>query len=271
MRNRVVFTDLDGTLLDRDTYSFEPALPALRLLKEENIPLVICSSKTRVEIEYYRKKLDNHQPFVSENGGGIFIPEGYFGLSNGSHGLVPGDGSGYDTIRLGARYPDLRKALEELQREGFRVRGFGDMSSKEVAELANMSIEEAEMAQERDFDEPFVFAGDEGDFRRLFDAIAERGFTFTRGRFFHILGNSDKGRAVAILTDLYSKKFGDVETIALGDSPNDAPMLERVDYPVIVQKPDGTYDPGLSAPRFIRAEGAGPKGWNKALITLLRG
>ena len=45
----VIFTDLDGCLLDRETYSFEPAQAALRLIREKKIPLVLVSSKTRVE------------------------------------------------------------------------------------------------------------------------------------------------------------------------------------------------------------------------------
>lgn len=74
----LVFTDLDGTLLDHHTYSFEPALPALNALKEKNIPLIICTSKTRAEIEKWRLELRTDHPFISENGGAIFIPKGYF-------------------------------------------------------------------------------------------------------------------------------------------------------------------------------------------------
>jgi len=72
MAKTIIFTDLDGTLLHPQTYSFDAAMPALKLIKEKDIPLILCSSKTRAEIEVYRKKLDNQHPFVSENGGGIF-------------------------------------------------------------------------------------------------------------------------------------------------------------------------------------------------------
>ena len=65
----VIFTDLDGTLLDADTFSFDPAEPALRLIRARSIPLILSSSKTRAEIEVYRKRLDNSHPFISENGG----------------------------------------------------------------------------------------------------------------------------------------------------------------------------------------------------------
>jgi HAD superfamily hydrolase (TIGR01484 family) len=73
----IIFTDLDGTLLDSD-YSFRKALPALKMIKAEAVPLVLCSSKTKMEIEQIRKKMTNSYPFISENGGGIYVPKGYF-------------------------------------------------------------------------------------------------------------------------------------------------------------------------------------------------
>lgn len=78
MARIIIITDLDGTLLHPKTYSFEKAMPALRLIKEMGIPLVFCSSKTRTEVEVWRQRLENSHPFISENGGGIFIPDGYF-------------------------------------------------------------------------------------------------------------------------------------------------------------------------------------------------
>jgi mannosyl-3-phosphoglycerate phosphatase len=267
MKRLIVFTDLDGTLLDGETYSFEPALPALKLLKEKEIPLIICSSKTKREIEYYRRKLDNHDPFISENGGGIFISAGYFKFQISN--FKSEENGKYRTIRLGAKYSDLRKAIIELRQEGFNIKGFGDMTAEELAGIANMSIDEAKMAKERDFDEPFIFSGNEEELQRLFESIRAMGFNYTQGRFFHILGNSDKGKAVSILTELYKRKFNEITTIAIGDSPNDIPMLEKVDYPIIVQKPDGSYDQRIKAPNIIKADGIGPDGWNKAISGLV--
>ena len=270
MKKLLIFTDLDGTLLDADTYSFDAALPALRLIREKEIPLVICSSKTRREIEYYREKLDNHHPFISENGGGIFIPAGYFGLD--SYGLYPFmiDDNGYHVIRLGAAYAELRQALRELQVEGFRIKGFGDMRPEEIAEIANMTIAEAEMAKDRDFDEPFIVADNDPRMQELLDAIGSKGFHWTQGNFLHLLGNSDKGSAVFLLIDFYKKKFGDVRTVAAGDSPNDMPMFERVDHAILVQKRDGGYDSRITLPHVIRANGAGPNGWNSTIMELIK-
>ena len=74
MRHYVVFTDLDGTLLDHDTYGWEEARPALERCKRLFIPIVLVSSKTRAEMDHLRVKLSISSPFISENGGGIFFP-----------------------------------------------------------------------------------------------------------------------------------------------------------------------------------------------------
>lgn len=268
MQRVIIFTDLDGTLLDQ-AYSFHDALPALGLIRERAIPLVICSSKTRAEIEHYRKRLDNRHPFISENGGGIFMPKGYF-----DPGLIALAGSAsedecYHIIRLGARYSDLREALRQLKDKGFSIRGFGDMNTEELADATGLSLDEAGMAQRRDFDEPFLFNGDEDASRGLFSGIKGMGFNFTQGSFYHILGDSDKGRAVSILIGLYQKAYGTVKSIAIGDSPNDFPMLEATDVAVLVRRADGRHAEGHNIPNIILQEGIGPLGWNKALLKII--
>ena len=268
MKKIVVFTDLDGTLLDYYTYSFEKAVPALQLLKEREIPLIISSSKTAKEIMYYRQKLENSHPFISENGGGIFIPKEYFEFTLPHTECEITEESEYLIMRLGAPYSDLRKTLEDVRREGFRVRGFGDMTIMEIAERAHMSIAEAGMAKERNFDEPFIFEGTDEETDKLLRAITARGFHYTKGEFYHILGNSDKGKAVSILIRLYTRVFGEVTTIALGDGPNDIPMFERVQYPVLIQMPGKTYAVSDDIPNLRKIEGIGSEGWNKAIIEL---
>ena len=108
----VIFTDLDGTLLD-ENYSFKKAKPALDLVREKKIPLVICTSKTRAEIEVYRKKLRNNHPFISENGGAIFIPKKYF-TKKFKYTKKTKD---YYIIELGTPYEQLKKVLKTIERK----------------------------------------------------------------------------------------------------------------------------------------------------------
>ena len=276
----MIFTDLDGTLLD-SSFSYEMALPALKLVSDGNIPLIICSSKTRAEIELVRKGLGNGHPFVSENGGGIFIPKNSSELSPADlqANLKRRDFANYETkelekyylIKLGADYMDLRSALAEIRGEGFNVRGFGDMSVKEVAELTGLKESDAELAKRRQFDEVFIIDGDEAFVEKLKQRINSMGLNYTQGEYFHIMGNSDKGRAVGILKRLYEAEGVKVITAALGDSPNDIEMLNNVDRPYIVKKEDGSYSRQVlnEVKGCIKVDGIGPVGWNKAVIELI--
>jgi mannosyl-3-phosphoglycerate phosphatase family protein len=258
----IIFTDLDGTLLHPKSYSFADALPALALIKERGIPLVLCSSKTRAELEVYRRRLGNADPFVSENGGGVFIPRGYFSF------LTPPAGEEYLVKAFGKSYEEIRKEFILLRNEyKVRVRGFGDMSADAVATLTGLSFEESALARKRDFGEPFVFkdAVDEA----FLKAVERRGLHWTRGRLFFLMGNHDKGRAVALLKQWYEREHGMITTIGLGDALNDLPLLREVDHPVIVQKEDGSYDPAVELPGLIKARGVGPEGWNRVLLEML--
>ncbi len=262
----LVFTDLDGTLLDHHTYSFEPALPALKALKEKNIPLIICTSKTRAEIEKWRLELDNDHPFISENGGAIFIPKGYF-----SHKFCfEKEKDNYLVIELGKPYSQLREILKRIGSSlQLGLKGFGDLSFEEVARLCGFSPEEARLAKQREYDEPFLLDEEDAiqkvrEMANLSNLLVTRG-----GRFFHLMGENDKGEALKLLAEIYREKTEHIETIALGDSLNDLPMLRAADHPVLVQKPDKSYDPEVTLSNLHLAPGIGPAGWCESVLELL--
>ncbi len=259
----IIVTDLDGSLLHSKTYSFREAMPALNAIRESGIPLVLCSSKTRAEIEVYRRRLENVHPFIAENGGGIFIPAGYF------HAVSNGDTrTGYRVISLGAPYPAIRRAFTDL-REALKmsVTGFGDMDAARIAGLAGLTLEEAALAKEREYDEPFVFQGRPAG--RFLRAIEERGFHWTEGRFFHMIGDSDKGRAVRTLKKNFEREHGTITSVGIGDGFNDLPLLAEVDIPVLIRRDDGSYEARVTLPNLIKTEGIGPSGWNEAVLRLL--
>lgn len=262
----LVLTDLDGTLLDHETYSFQSALPALKVLKRKNIPLIICTSKTRAEIESVRLELQNTHPFISENGGAIFIPRGYF-----SHKFpFTREDSEYLIIELGTPYTKLREIFDQIRTilPG-KLKGFGDLSPDQVADLCGFSLSEAKLAKKREYDEPFVLKN-ENAIEMIQKMASHSKLHINRGgRFYHLMGDNDKGNAVLLLKDIYKKEFAELKTIALGDSQNDLPMLKVVDYPILVQKPDGSYDPSVKVENVIFAPGKGPLGWSEAILKLL--
>ena len=52
MKRWLVFTDLDGTLLDED-YGWAAARPAVEALQAASIPIILNSSKTVMEMELF--------------------------------------------------------------------------------------------------------------------------------------------------------------------------------------------------------------------------
>jgi mannosyl-3-phosphoglycerate phosphatase family protein len=263
LKQVVIVTDLDGTLLDSKSYSFEDARPALEQIRGHDIPLVLCSSKTRAELEVWRKRLENRHPFIVENGGGIFIPEDYFPF--------PVDGetrNGYLLISLGMPYAGIREQFIRLRNE-LRIPaiGFGDMTPAEVAALTGLSLDEAVLAKQREYGEPFVFPGAADD--RMLQAIEASGLRWTQGRLFHLMGNHHKGKAVALLRTLFERAKGPVIVAGLGDSLNDLPFLLAVDHPVLVRREDGSHDPRINIPGLCRTKKIGPAGWNEAVQKLL--
>ncbi|HUV79369.1 MAG TPA: mannosyl-3-phosphoglycerate phosphatase [Candidatus Bathyarchaeia archaeon] len=255
---KVLFTDLDGTLLDLYDYSYDTALPALDALKKKKVPIIFCTAKTLAENEYYRKKFGIDDPFIVDNGGAIFIPKNYF-----SFRFECKEKNNYCVIELGASYSELRAALKAIRAEtGFKITGFGDMTAGKVAKDANLSVVEAKRAKKKEYNESFIFDEPEEKEAVLFEKSREKGFTVTHGgRYYNIHGkDADKGKAVKILTGLFEKEYGVVETIGVGDSRNDIPMLNAVEQPAVVKNKKGTWL-DISLPNLYKAQGEGPEGW----------
>ena len=250
---KVIFTDLDGTLLDSNTYSYEKANDALELTKKLMIPLVFCTSKTRAEIEFWRKKIGNKDPFISENGGGIFIPKGYFSFDF----QFDKEFKNFYLIRLGTDYSKLINFINFLK-EKYGIQSFSDMSAEEIAKDADLEILQAKLAKKREFDLPFKILNIKQK-ENILNEIKKHGLNFTvGGRYYHLLGNNNKGEAVSILSELFRKEYGEVKTIAIGDSQNDFQMLDAVNEGFLVKKKNGSY----ASNKYGKANSIGPEGWN---------
>ncbi|MCK5477221.1 MAG: mannosyl-3-phosphoglycerate phosphatase [Candidatus Aenigmarchaeota archaeon] len=262
---KIVYTDLDGTLIDHHTYSYADSLESINLLKNKKIPIVICTSKTRTEIEKYRKELNIKDPFISENGGAIFIPNNYFDFDFN----YDEETHDYKIIELGTPIKFLKYALNKIKKKGYKLTAFSDMSPEELSEDSGLTIEDATDAKKREYDEAFKIDDERTD--EILKLIEKEGYNHTAGgRYCHILSGNDKGKAVLILKELFSKKYKeeekDIQTIGLGDSSNDIPMLQVVDVPILVKNPS---NPELDVDFPVKkTKLPGPKGWNNAIKEL---
>jgi mannosyl-3-phosphoglycerate phosphatase len=264
----LVVTDLDGSLLDEHSYAFDAAREALARLAERRVPLVLCSSKTRAEMEPLARALGLEAPLIVENGGALVVPT-QAGLQ------VPGATlqEGALVLELGYKRVKLARALVEIAREtGAALRSFATLSVEEVSTLTGLSLAAARLALERHYDEPFLLADASAE-PRVVEAARRLGLKVQRGgRFHHLMGGSDKGRAVHVLVGLFSAQGERFETVGIGDAGNDLPLLDAVDRPIVVPRGE-SVDP-LLAERLARAERApepGPAGWNAAVLAVLEG
>lgn len=273
MPNLIVYTDLDGSLLDGTTYSYTAAIPALTALREQGIPLILVSSKTRAEMEPLRQRLDHRDPFIVENGGAVFIPQGLFDFPLDRMRTR----SPYQVIEFGLPYHLLRDVLKQIEEAvDTPLQGFGDLSIDAIMQVTGLPHAEAVLAKQREYDEPYLLHGPQALVEEVCRHIVTRGLRWTKGgRLFHLMGGNDKGQAASVLLRCYHRQqrlrgeADRIETVGIGDSMNDAPLLALVDHPILVQKPDGSYDPDIHFSGMIRAPGIGPVGWNEAVLELL--
>lgn len=258
----IVYSDLDGTLLDHDSYSFEEASEALNYLQTNSIPLVLVTSKTFSEVKPLQARLQIECPFIVENGAGIYIP------SKSVLADVITTDEPYIKLTHAQTYLELRLLFKQLQLK-YAIRGFGDMQLDEVIELTSLKSEDAQNAMKRDFTEPFI-ADKSVDIEALREEVRADGLDIVKGgRFYHLVTrNEDKAKAMLHLTHLFEEYFNHkVTKIALGDSANDFTMLLAADKGVLIPHSNGTYA-NINSQNVIYAPYAGPKGWNCAIMEI---
>jgi len=268
IRPYIIFSDLDGTLLDYHTFSFDSALPAIDRIKSENIPLILVSSKTRRELVLYQDKLGlTDLPFVVENGSAIYTPIGYFKGLKGSE--LSGDNDRYP---LGKTYHEIELILTEIsEQHGYTIRGFHNATREEVEKKTGLSGEELQMALTREFSIPLFF--DTTAEQILKEEIGNYDLQILfGGRFMHLLSKVDKGEALKLLMAWYRKRTGrnNLQSIAIGDSLNDFAMFSAADQAILVKKHDGSYERRQTVENMIFSPGIGPEGWNRSLMKILQ-
>jgi len=265
---RLVFTDLDGTLLHPVSYSYAAALDSVRRLKEQRIPIVFCSAKRMAEQQVYRQELGVKDPFIIENGAAIMVPKDYFRFPFAFSRII----DDFYVIELGVPYAEVRNRIKGIcGRPEPRVTCFGDLSTDEVAKVTGLNLLMAGLAKKREYSETIIIQGDKKQTESVLAAIKEAGLGCTfGGKFYEVYQGADKGKAVKILMELYKLNFGGIYTIGIGDSQNDREMLSAVDLPMQVQTQNNRWS-NLKIKNIRRVNGIGPEGWARAAVELLDG
>ena len=269
----VVNTDLDATLLDHHSYTWEPAQEALNALKERGIPLILNSSKTLAEMEELARDLGLNEPLVCENGSFIAIPqEGSFPLELLEEEFTSVEESGaYWLCHLGVSRKSFLDTLSQIrnEREHYLFEGYADWDVATIAHHTGLPVEKAPLSGQRNGTEPIHWHGTEESFAAFEAELSQHKLkAVSGGRFIHISGLTDKAMGLERVSALYQKIQPDatIKTVALGDSPNDLGMLNQADIAVVIPNKK-RLEP--TAPTVIQAEEEGPTGWNTAILSIL--
>lgn len=266
----LVFSDLDGSLLDHHDYSFQAALPAIEALRQRAIPLIFCSSKTRAEIEPLRAQLGNCDPFIVENGAAVIIPGQ--SLMN-----PPPDCRPDDAVWVREFAPPRQRWLAELARLqpefGAQFTHFEAMGLEGVMAATGLQREAAARALQRDYSEPVLWQGGEEAREAFVAALAATGATVLQGgRFLSVAGDCDKGVALRWLRDCYQRDnpARDVHDLAIGDSANDSAMLESAGHALLIRSPVHGFPPLQRQGNTRYSEPFGPEGWAQGVLEWLQ-
>lgn len=249
----IIFTDLDGTLLNHHSYDYQIVLPILDRLKSLDIAVILNSSKTLSELDEWQEKLELNTPTIAENGGVMRI----------SNHQEP-----FKKIQLGVSYAHIRSELEAIRSEcHWQFEGFGDWSLAEVMNHTQLHSTQALKAMEREASEPIVWLDTDEHLADFKTRLAQHQLTLKQGgRFYHVMGHHDKATAMkALLNQFYNVSSSQV-VVALGDSENDREMLDFADYPIVI--PNQAATP-FQYPSYFNISQTAPNGWLEAIEKLL--
>jgi mannosyl-3-phosphoglycerate phosphatase len=252
----LVFTDLDGSLMEHETYSIEPAREILQTLISREIPVVINSSKTAREIEAVQKLLGFTAAFVSENGAQLCLPK-----ANEIHEF------GQPRDRW------LEQVHQIRTQENYHFAGFYDWTALEISDLTGLSQEQAKLAKIRRYSEPILWRDSVATRARFEQQLGQLGLRLLEGgRFLSIQSHYDKGHAMNWMIENQSRSSENepVITVAIGDSPNDEGMLNRADIAVVIKSAKSERITINGPNKVIRTKRPGPAGWQDSMTEILK-
>ncbi len=272
MRKTVIFTDLDASLLDYDTYDFSEIKDFVLYLIEKDISIIPVTSKTKKETLKFLEILPKYEGFAVENGGAVYLIDDFEKYIEQKSDITRNNGLIKKTI--GTDIYILKKFLKDFSiKEGLKIKTIFDFPILKLSSILNLSENELLDTLDREYDIPFIIENpEEVKIRKLMEQANKKGYRIhVGGRFYHISGDYNKGVAVNFLKTVYKKKYGDIITIGIGDSLNDLSLLENVEIPILIRKKDLTICKEIKdkISKLYITEKPAPLGWREGVKRVL--
>jgi mannosyl-3-phosphoglycerate phosphatase len=254
----VFITDLDGTLLGHDDFSFTPIRDDFLNLLDRGVQIIFNSSKTSTEIRAFCDDLGVKLPFICENGAALFNADLLVG------DMLLGD-TAPSTMVLGTTVEGLMAAWDEaidpaLRRHCILLDAMGPKAQQHVLGLAGQQLSRA---LDRDFSVLFSFYGSHEAFADLCSQAAFEGLCVHSGGRVHCLsGQHDKSSFNKMIRQRCSAPASKAAIIGFGDSQNDIALLSQADVACVIPRP---RQPVLQLadppPKVITVSQPAPSGW----------
>ncbi|MEJ5363126.1 MAG: HAD-IIB family hydrolase [Spirochaetota bacterium] len=248
----VVFSDIDGTILDYTTYSYTLSLPAIQKLVGRSIPLILVSSKTYAEMLKLNKKLSLTYPFIFENGAGIANPDGSYTIH------------GKSAMQLALYKPVIEQVCGNIQ--------WADkLSLQELSAYTGLSTKEVKDMMTR-MASVLCIAPGPLDIEKINKKLAQYGIAITTGgRFITVIDSTvSKGNAVQIIQTMYREKHATIYSYAIGDGINDTDMFTAVDEAYFVGRKDLWKTIKKLCPTIHKTKKTGPAGFNEVVDRIVK-
>jgi mannosyl-3-phosphoglycerate phosphatase family protein len=246
----VIFTDLDGSLLHRDTFKFDSIKDYIKSLINSGIIIIPNSSKTEKEIEKFNEELGVELPFISENGSAI-------------HGLNLLNKNFPNEIILSRKKEEFLKIFNEKTPERLlnKCVEISKLSKKEQEKIFGQKDDRLKDALKRKYTLPFLFNGNNSEKNKLLKSLSNNSLTLQEGgRVLNLCDNINKIKSMNRVIKILKKTEDKIKTIAVGDNYNDMEMLKNSDIPCLVFNDQFKMD-RINIDNLIFSNKPSPEGW----------
>ena len=256
----LIFTDLDGSLLDKETFKFDIIKDYFKELVRNGIIIIPNSSKTEAELLDFNEQNNLDLSFIAENGSSIH-------RLNKIHQNLP------DKIIISRTIDEIRKIYEENIRLNFKnkITHILELEREKQQKILGLPLDKIKLAIKRDHSIPIKFNGTESEKNEFTKILKNSGLTIqSGGRIMNVCDNVNKSKAMSKALQLIRKQLDDeIITIGVGDNENDIEMIKETDYPCLVKNEN--FDSSLiNIDNLIKSDEPSPKGWSDVIKTALQ-
>ena len=250
-KNKIlIFTDLDGSVLDRDTFKFDQIKEFIKKLISSGIHIIPNSSKTEIEIIEFNEELGENLAYISENGSVI----------NGLNLLNPNFPRKIILSREKKELIEIfkNKVPENLQN---KCKFISTLNKDDQINIFGLSKTKLKNALNRKYTEPFLFEGNKNEKKDLKKILKENFLTIQEGgRVINLCDNVNKVKSMNRILKIYKKIESSFKVIAVGDNYNDLDMLKNSDLPCLVFN-DQFKEDQINIDNLIISNKPSPEGW----------